>query len=401
MPLALIPSPSEGVWHLGPIPLRAYAFCIVLGIIAAVWIGERRWRARGGEPGTITDLAVWAVPFGLVGGRLYHVITDWQLYFGPDAPNRPIDVLYVWHGGLGIWGAIALGAVGVWIACRRRGISLSAVADTVAPGIAVAQAIGRWGNYFNQELFGGPTTLPWGLEIDPGRPGTVPGVATYHPTFLYESLWNLVLAGVLIWVGSRYALRHGRLFAVYVAGYSIGRFWIEGMRVDPAHEILGMRLNQWTSLAILVGALVYLWLTRDKDTEEFVAPQLGAGTADPAHQAEQADAEESAAAAAWQAAPGDDETAASPAQKLSVDAPGDGSPGDDTPSTAAPAVAAVPAVAVADASPADPAHQADQADASEGASVREPVLGSGEGVDPAHQAGQADPSEGGLVQEPV
>ncbi|GII65773.1 prolipoprotein diacylglyceryl transferase 1 [Sphaerisporangium krabiense] len=296
MPLASIPSPSEGVWYLGPIPLRAYAFCIVLGVIVAVWIGERRWRARGGEPGTITDLAVWAVPFGLVGGRLYHVITDWQLYFGPDARNRPIDVLYVWHGGLGIWGAIALGAVGVWIACRRRGISLSAVADACAPGIAVAQAIGRWGNYFNQELFGGPTDLPWGLEIDPGRDGTVAGVSTYHPTFLYECLWNLALAGVLIWIGKRYGLRHGRLFALYVAGYTLGRFWIEGMRVDEAHHILGLRLNQWTSLALFAAALVYFYLTRNKTSEEIVVPAAREAHVDPAHGADQADEHETAAA---------------------------------------------------------------------------------------------------------
>ncbi|MEV6981957.1 prolipoprotein diacylglyceryl transferase [Sphaerisporangium sp. NPDC051017] len=297
MPLASIPSPPEGVWYLGPIPLRAYAFCIVLGVIAAVWIGERRWRARGGEPGTITDLAVWAVPFGLVGGRLYHVITDWQLYFGADAPNRPIDVLYIWHGGLGIWGAIALGAVGVWIACRRRGISLSAVADVCAPGIAVAQAIGRWGNYFNQELFGGPTDLPWGLEIDPGRDGTVAGVSTYHPTFLYESLWNLILAGALVLLGRRFTLRHGRLFALYVAGYTFGRFWVEGLRVDPAHHVLGMRLNQWTALLLFAGALLYFWLTRDKTTEEIVVPHSGdLLSADPAHGADQADAHETAAA---------------------------------------------------------------------------------------------------------
>ncbi|GII54011.1 prolipoprotein diacylglyceryl transferase 1 [Planotetraspora thailandica] len=263
-PLASIPSPSQGVWDLGPIPIRAYALCIVLGVIVAVWIGERRWRARGGAAGTITDLAVWAVPFGLVGGRLYHVITDWQLYF----PDRPIDVLFIWKGGLGIWGAIALGGVGVWIACRRNGISFTAVADTLAPAVAVAQAIGRWGNYFNQELFGGPTTLPWGLEIEPGRPGTVEGISTYHPTFLYESLWDLALAGVLVLIGRRFALRYGRLFALYVAGYTLGRFWIEGLRVDPAHHILGMRLNQWTAIVIFVCALAYFFLARKKTGEE-------------------------------------------------------------------------------------------------------------------------------------
>ncbi|WP_067176999.1 prolipoprotein diacylglyceryl transferase [Microtetraspora niveoalba] len=290
MPLASIPSPSQGVWNLGPLPIRAYALCIVLGVIVAVWIGERRWRARGGAPGAITDLAVWAVPFGLVGGRLYHVITDWQLYFGSEAPNRPIDTLFIWKGGLGIWGAIALGGLGVWIGCRRRGISFSAVADTLAPAIAVAQAIGRWGNYFNQELFGGPTTLPWGLEIEPGRPGTVPGFDTYHPTFLYESLWNLALAGVLVLLGRRFALRHGRLFALYVAGYTLGRFWIEGLRVDPAHHILGLRLNQWTALVIFLLALAYFWVSRNRTGEEPLGGEDRPGDqADPAHARDQAD----------------------------------------------------------------------------------------------------------------
>lgn len=273
MPLASIPSPSQGVWHLfGVVPIRAYALCIVLGVVVAVVIGERRWRARGGEPGTIVDLAVWAVPFGLVGGRLYHVLTDWQLYFGPDAPNEPIEALFIWNGGLGIWGAVALGGVGVWLGCRSRGISLSAVADTVAPGIAVAQAIGRWGNYFNQELFGSPTDLPWGLEIDPDRPGTIPGEDTYHPAFLYESIWDLGLALVLIWLGRKFVLRHGRLFALYLAGYTVGRFWIEGLRIDTAHHIFGLRLNQWTSIIVFIGAMAYFWYARKKSNAEPVRP---------------------------------------------------------------------------------------------------------------------------------
>ncbi|MEW9531447.1 prolipoprotein diacylglyceryl transferase [Microbispora sp. NPDC049125] len=307
--LASIPSPSQGVWNLGPIPIRAYALCIVLGVIVAVWIGERRWRARGGAPGTVTDLAVWAVPFGLVGGRLYHVITDWQIYFGSGAQKRPIDALFIWEGGLGIWGAVALGALGVWIACRRRGISFTAVADTLAPGVAVAQAIGRFGNYFNQELFGGPTTLPWGLEIDPGRPGTVPGVSTYHPTFLYESLWDLALAGLLILAARRFSLRHGRVFALYIAGYTVGRFWIEGLRVDPAHHILGMRLNQWTSIVIFLGAMAYFYLSRGRTGDEPVGgvPQLGDGDgeADPAHGREQADETDLLPSDATEAGPGD------------------------------------------------------------------------------------------------
>ncbi|GGS53521.1 prolipoprotein diacylglyceryl transferase 1 [Planobispora rosea] len=342
MPLASIPSPSQGVWQLfGVIPIRAYALCIVLGVVAAVVIGERRWRARGGAPGTIVDLAVWAVPFGLVGGRLYHVITDWQLYFGEDAPNRPIEALFIWNGGLGIWGAIALGALGVWFGCRNRGISLSAVADTVAPGIAVAQAIGRWGNYFNQELFGSPTDLPWGLEIDPDRPGTVPGEDTYHPTFLYESIWDLGLAFVLIWAGRKFALRHGRVFALYVAGYTLGRFWIEGLRVDAAHEILGLRLNQWTSIVLLIGALAYYVLTRDKTGEESLGTVPG---------------DDKAVMTASRSEDGDDAENAAATGSDTADATATGSDGADADGADPAAVSEDPD------EPADPAHPADQAD---------------------------------------
>ncbi|MBB5077193.1 prolipoprotein diacylglyceryl transferase [Nonomuraea endophytica] len=271
----------------------------MLGVIIAVWMSERRWRARGGAPGTMIDIAVPAVIFGLIGGRLYHVITDWQLYFGPEAPNEPYEALFIWNGGLGIWGAVALGGVGVWLTCRKRGISLSAVADTVAPGIAIGQAIGRWGNWFNQELYGGPTDLPWGLEIDINKDGTVDGL--YHPTFLYESIWNLILAFVLIWAGKRFTLRHGRLFALYVAGYTLGRFWIEGLRIDPvggvdhAVTFLSLRINQWTALVLFVAALAFFFLTRGKDTVEYVLPRDGSGppgegeSADPAHAADQAD----------------------------------------------------------------------------------------------------------------
>ncbi|MEV4798949.1 prolipoprotein diacylglyceryl transferase [Nonomuraea sp. NPDC049421] len=295
MPLASIPSPSEGVWYLGIIPIRAYALCIVLGVIVAVWLSERRWRARGGQAGTIVDIAVPAVIFGLIGGRLYHVITDWQTYFGSRAVKEPYQALFIWEGGLGIWGAVALGAVGVWLAVRKRGLSMSAVADTVAPGIAFAQAIGRWGNWFNQELYGSPTTLPWGLEIDIAHGGE-PGVL-YHPTFLYESLWNVAVGFVLIYAGRRFGLRHGRLFALYVACYTLGRFWIEGLRIDPvggvdhAVHFLGLRINQWTSIVLFVLALVYFFATRNKTGEEVVAlPESGPDDEpDPAHGPGQAD----------------------------------------------------------------------------------------------------------------
>ncbi|MFL6053270.1 MAG: prolipoprotein diacylglyceryl transferase [Actinoallomurus sp.] len=262
-PLAFIPSPSQGSIHLGPLPLRGYALMIILGVIVAVWLGERRWVARGGAPGTVVDIAVWGVPFGLVGGRLYHVITDHQLYFGHG--RHPIDALKVWNGGLGIWGAIALGALGAYLGCRRRGISLRVFADAVAPGIALAQGIGRWGNWFNQELYGRPTRLPWAVKIDPAhRPATTPDIGTYQPTFLYECLWCIGVAVLVIWAEKRFRLAYGRAFALYVAAYTVGRAWIEWLRVDEAHHILGLRLNDWTALIVFLGAVAYLYVQRDK-----------------------------------------------------------------------------------------------------------------------------------------
>ncbi|SEC80645.1 prolipoprotein diacylglyceryl transferase [Streptomyces sp. 2231.1] len=254
MELAYIPSPSHGVLYLGPIPLRGYAFCIIIGVFVAVWLGNRRWIARGGRSGTVADIAVWAVPFGLIGGRLYHVITDYELYFS-DGRNW-VDAFKVWEGGLGIWGAIALGALGAWIGARRRGIPLPAYADAVAPGIAFAQAIGRWGNWFNQELYGRETHVPWALHITSSEGGRVPGY--YHPTFLYESLWCVGVALLVIWADRRFKLGHGRAFALYVAAYCVGRGWIEYMRVDDAHHILGLRLNDWTALFVFLLAVVYI-----------------------------------------------------------------------------------------------------------------------------------------------
>jgi prolipoprotein diacylglyceryl transferase len=254
MELAYIPSPSRGVLYLGPIPLRGYAFCIIIGVFVAVWLGNKRWIARGGRSSTVADIAVWAVPFGLVGGRLYHVITDYELYFSEG--RDWVDAFKVWQGGLGIWGAIALGAVGAWIGCRRRGITLPSYADAVAPGIAFAQAIGRWGNWFNQELYGRPTDLPWALHITSSADGRVPGY--YHPTFLYESLWCIGVALLVIWADRRFKLGHGRAFALYVAAYCVGRGWIEYMRVDDAHHILGLRLNDWTALLVFLLAVTYI-----------------------------------------------------------------------------------------------------------------------------------------------
>jgi len=255
--LASIPSPEQGIWYLGPVPLRAYALCIVAGVVVALWLGERRWAGRGGQPGVVYDVAVWAIPFGLVGARLYHVVTTPDLYFGDD--GSLVSALYVWQGGLGIWGAVALGALGAWIGCRRAGVRLPVFADAVAPGIVLAQAIGRWGNWFNQELFGRPTDLAWGLEIDlENRPVEFAEFATFHPTFLYESLWNVGVAVAVIWIDRRRRLGHGRAFALYVALYTLGRVWIEDLRIDEALQVGPFRLNVWTSLAVLVLALGYL-----------------------------------------------------------------------------------------------------------------------------------------------
>lgn len=290
MDLAFIPSPSRGVVDLGPIPLRGYAFCIIIGVFVAVWLGNKRWVARGGQSGTVADIAVWAVPFGLVGGRLYHVITDYQLYFSEG--RDWVDAFKIWEGGLGIWGAIALGAVGAWIGCRRRGIPLPAWADALAPGIALAQAIGRWGNWFNQELYGKATDVPWALKITSAEDGRVPG--TYHPTFLYESLWCVGVAVLVIWADRRFKLGHGRAFALYVASYCAGRAWIEYMRVDDAHHVLGVRLNVWTAIVVFVLAVVYLVISAKTrpGREEIVEPAAVASGGDDGDDAS-ADAAES------------------------------------------------------------------------------------------------------------
>jgi prolipoprotein diacylglyceryl transferase len=283
--LANIPSPDRGVWELGPIPLRAYALCVIAGIVVAIWWSERRWIARGGIAGTVIDISVFAVPFGLVGGRLYHIATDWQRYFGAD--GNPIDMVKIWDGGLGIWGAIAFGAVGAWIGCRVKKVPLPVFADVIAPGVVTAQAIGRLGNYFNQELYGGPTELPWGLEIyrrinESGAEDNLNGVAVnhipvqvVHPTFLYELLWNLGVAALVVWAYRRFRLGHGRAFALYVAGYTAGRTWIELMRTDPATQVFGTRVNVWVSILVFLLAVVYLLVAKRRGPQEDLAAIQG------------------------------------------------------------------------------------------------------------------------------
>ncbi len=266
--LASFPSPPQGVWHLWIIPIRAYALFILVGVIVALFIGDRRWAERGGERGVVFDIALWAIIFGLIGGRLYHVLTDWTTYFGPGGAGL-LAAFKIQEGGLGIWGAVALGGVGAWIGCRRHGIPLPAFGDAIAPGIILAQAIGRIGNYFNQELYGRATSLPWGLEIferrnAQGSLDSLNGVSTgrlievVHPTFLYELLWNLVVFALLIWVDRRYRIGHGRLFALYVAAYCFGRFWVELMRSDTATHIAGIRINSFVSVFVFIGAVVYI-----------------------------------------------------------------------------------------------------------------------------------------------
>lgn len=271
---ATLPSPTVGVIELGPLTLHAYALCILAGIAAAIWIGDRRMRDRGGEPGLVLDVAMWAVPFGIVGGRLYHVITTPQPYFGDG--GHPADALKIWQGGLGIWGAIALGALGAWLGLRKEGVGFLTFADAVAPGVLVAQAIGRWGNWFNNEIHGEETDLPWALEIhrwdsSAGRAvvdaaGEPVVLGTFHPTFLYESLFLLALAILLLVVDRRRRLAPGQVLGLYVAGYPVGRIIIEMMRTDAANTILGLRVNIWTSIVVFVlGVVIYVVCGRRDD----------------------------------------------------------------------------------------------------------------------------------------
>jgi prolipoprotein diacylglyceryl transferase len=296
-PLASIPSPTQSVWHLGPLPVRAYALCIVAGIFVALALTLRRWRERAGRDDDVWDIAGWAIVFGILGGRIYHVATDPELYFGSG--KHPIDALKIWDGGLGIWGAIAFGAVGAWIGCRRKRVSLLVFADAAVPGVALAQGIGRWGNWFNNELFGGPTSLPWKLQIH--DIDTVSGHAQpctfgrhlasvcgyYQPTFLYECLWDIGLAVALIYLDRRLRLGRGNVFALYAMGYTLGRGWIEALRHDHANHILGLRLNNWT--ALLVFAIGLAWFLRHGGfhAEREQSPYLdGDATGGPAESAE-------------------------------------------------------------------------------------------------------------------
>lgn len=259
-----IPSPTISFVDLGPFRVHFYALFILIGIAAAIVVGSLRFKKRGGESGKILDIALWAVPFGIVGGRIFHVITHWDFYFG--AGKDLSKVFAIWEGGLAIYGALVLGTVGAVIGAKVSGVRFLSFADAIAPGILLAQAFGRIGNYFNQELFGLPTDLPWGLQIDPGNeavPIGLPEGTLFHPTFLYEIIWNLLGLALLLLIENRLKLRWGQSFGLYLMIYSIGRFWIEGIRIDPSEAWLGIRTNQWSAIVVLVmGAGLIYWSRR-------------------------------------------------------------------------------------------------------------------------------------------
>lgn len=263
--LTSIPSPDVSFFELGPVRVHFYALFILLGIAVAVLVGSRRFKARGGESAMILDIALWAVPFGIIGGRFYHVITHWDFYFHEGADLS--KVFAIWEGGLAIYGAITFGALGAYLGARTAGIKFLAFADAIAPGVLLAQAFGRLGNYFNNELFGLPTTLPWGLEISTSNdayPTGLPAGVLFHPTFLYEIIWNCIGFAALIVVGRRIKLRQGQMFGLYLMVYSVGRAFIESIRIDPSEIYFGLRTNVWSAIfGALVGLILFFWSRRN------------------------------------------------------------------------------------------------------------------------------------------
>lgn len=259
-----IPTPSVSEFQLGPLTIHVYALCIIIGVAVAIWLGDKRYRAFGGASGVISDLAIWVVPAGVIGGRLYHVITSPENFFGSS--GNISNIPKIWQGGLGIWGAIALGGVVAFWRYRKiqDAIPFTFLMDALAPGLLIAQGIGRFGNWFNGELFGKPTNVPWALEIPTWlRPVGFENFATYHPTFLYEAICNFSLAAILLIWGKR--LSTGKQFFLYVAGYCSYRFFIEGLRIDTAHTFLNLRLNQWVSLVVGLSAIALLIKKESKE----------------------------------------------------------------------------------------------------------------------------------------
>jgi prolipoprotein diacylglyceryl transferase len=278
--LGYIPSPHTGVVHIGPLQLHMYGLTLLVAIIAAIALTGRRWVAQGGDWDLVTRVAVWGVAFGVVGARAYHDITSWN-----EVPSPKWQGIFeVWKGGLGVWGGIALGALAGVMVIRRSGASAALFADAAAPGILLAQGIGRIGNWWNQELYGKPSTLPWALKIDPAhRPFNDLNVATYHPTFLYELIWNVIGVGVLLFVARRFRIKPPALFALYVAWYTFGRFFEELLRIDPSHHFAGLRLNAWVSIVCFVASVAFfVWwqfLRRDPTVARPSEPRKPTGPA--------------------------------------------------------------------------------------------------------------------------
>lgn len=264
MTALFLPSPPVRSFQIGPLTIYVYALCIMAGIALAWWLTLRRLRDRGARVGQFDSMMGWAVVCGIAGARAYHVITDHELYFGPG--RDPVDALRIWHGGLGIWGGVIGGGLAVLVWCRAHQVRFGAVADAVAPALLLAQGVGRIGNWFNQELFGRPSTLPWALRIDPAhRPSGYGAYATFHPTFLYELVWDITGGLILLWASRRFSLGRGKSFTVYVAYYCLGRFFIEALRIDPANRIGGLRLNNWTSaLGFVLAVGLFLWQLRSR-----------------------------------------------------------------------------------------------------------------------------------------
>ena len=280
MTLAYIPSPTISQFSIGPATIHIYALCILMGIVLAVWITTTRWKKLGGNFDQVLDITLVSVPAGIIGARLYHIITTPERFFGPDGDWA--EMFRIWNGGLGIWGGVLFGALAAWAWCRHKHYPMALLADAIAPGLLVAQAVGRLGNWFNQELYGAPTTLPWGLKLNMEGTAighseqcydgaTCPSGTLFHPTFLYEMIWNLIGAAIIVYIGSKAMkkLKAGSLFAVYIMWYTLGRTWIESLRIDYAHEFLGVRINVWVSMAVFVlGAVSFIVVQQmGKDTD--------------------------------------------------------------------------------------------------------------------------------------
>ena len=290
MTLAYIPSPTISQFSIGPVTIHIYALCILMGIVLAVWITTTRWKKLGGNFDQVLDITLVSVPAGIIGARLYHIITTPERFFGPDGDWA--EMFRIWNGGLGIWGGVLFGALAAWAWCRHKHYPMALLADAIAPGLLVAQAVGRLGNWFNQELYGAPTTLPWGLKLNMEGTAighseqcydgaTCPSGTLFHPTFLYEMIWNLIGAAIIVYIGSKAMkkLKAGSLFAVYIMWYTLGRTWIESLRIDYAHEFLGVRINVWVSMAVFVlGAVSFIVVQQMGKDTDLLAEKFRTGT---------------------------------------------------------------------------------------------------------------------------